>query len=251
MLAFLSSHLQPILTVAFICGSVPWILKILDQVLSDRQKRAFDDRIKRLVPLLPDWRPDQLYQWIRTRPNRTLVTLFVCLDLLVRACDHFFAFEIIPYGYSIFPDILGNLLFALGYYFAVAAGFKEETLSTATKTMLGAATFWAVVGFLVYFPAGIIVQMFFEGSKNAGLMEILTHRDKLEDTAIIAALCASIFFGPPLMLFLLLVVMSLLRLPISFVVRIVRWIAFHPEGAWAALVVALGAGFEPIRILFR
>ena len=83
------------------------------------------------------------------------------------------------------------------------------------------------------------------------VMYVLGYRDYLEKGLFIF-LYVLVMFGVPLIMGALFVYfVTFLRLPAKWLLRMVQWLAYHPKGAWAALLLALTSALDLLRVIFR
>ena len=72
-------HMKPLLSLGFVCGVAPWIIKIVDNKLPQSKKEQFDVWVDSLTPRVSAWKPNDLYLWARNnrRQYNIAFVLFV------------------------------------------------------------------------------------------------------------------------------------------------------------------------------
>jgi len=254
IIQFIQAHLKSIVTVGFVCGLVSLVLKVLDEKLSEDQKKRFDAWVigSAQGPDLLQLR--DMHRW--ARDNRGLYV-----------------------GSLIIVGILTPLVWGRhGDHFAVFHGLYDSVFHAVTESDPNPHLDWqlltvSVIG--VCWILSILFKLFDQFSPSQGFVEHLELLYTLGLWVVVFGIARFIFAvrslpGPwtqywwmffqdtgrlvkylvafGLLTYLPMILLVVLRMPFAVVSKAVWWLATYPKGPWAGLVFATTIGLGILRL---
>jgi hypothetical protein len=245
ILDFIHAHQRPIASIGVICGMAPWMLRLIDKVVPARHKENFGRWVNALVPPMEAWRPDDLYLWASANLRKTQLLGLTAvaageaiivrrLLLLIPNNERRLAAAVCAFGGALIMKLAWDLIGAILGYASILEALRQfpRRLRHSEPPIFTAGMLLVASIALIYLIRGK-TEEYLHGTTPLLFWPII---------ATTVPLCLGVAE---------LYVLTFLRFPFGLLTRCVRWLAYHPKGAWGALILAIGSAFDLFRLIFQ
>jgi hypothetical protein len=259
MRTYLAAHVVSILSITFFFSICPWILKLIDKTVPSEKKQRFNQWMGTLIPNMDSWTIDAILE-----SSSRCEGAFMIMEVIV-AC--LLVYGVIPYvrmipgmDYGItyqslllMPILIVPPVFVLIAFFWIAYKFarlwpeRREKIFVRSFELLIRCLFMVWVGMTILYFISCLLATRMTGRFETELSHILIARGFVTAYIRIWFEIALVF----MCMYLPAILLSLLRKLVEWFTRCVRWVASYPQGAWAAMIIAIGTAIDLIRLIIK